>query len=68
MMDPLDYILNKFDNDDLLSDISENEEDNKKEQFIQFDYNRQVNSLYIPTRLMTLINRYPNIYTDDEEL
>jgi len=32
MIDPLDYILNKFNNDDLLSDISDNEEDNELEK------------------------------------
>jgi hypothetical protein len=49
--------------------IEEQEEDqtSKKDQLISFDYNRQVNSLYIPTRLMTLFTSYPNIFSDLDE-
>ena len=50
-----------------LIEEQEEEQASKTDQVIAFDYNRQVNSLYIPTRLMTLFTSYPYIFSDLDE-
>ena len=47
--------------------VEEKDEDHPEILTIMFDQNRQVNSQYIPVRLMTQFTALPAIYTDKDE-